>query len=323
MAFHVAAMHNRVILAATLCYFGLVCVVGDTNYEELGMARKAKYLGGVGERGLGMELRYYREKSGMSCAQVGAVLGWSANTISRLERGLRPETTAEEVSAILAAVGVTGADRDRLMRMAKGYREQGWWEGNKANLTDQARTYLKFEARATRIIDVEPLLVPGLLQTADYCRALMAAFGVEVREIEGRIARRLGRQAILTRPDPPEFVFVVSELMLCQPVGGAGVMARQVRRIIEDAERPGVSVLVIPTRVAAHPGLRGPYAVLEFADEPTVVFIEGRMSGMFPEDPVEIEAYRLAAERLADLTLGDQESLRLLHAIAEDLERVR
>lgn len=285
------------------------------------MARKAKYLGGVGDRGLGMELRYYREKAGMSCAQVGAVLGWSANTISRLERGLRPETTAEEVSAILAAIGVTGGDRDRIMRMAKGYREQGWWEGNKVHLTDQARTYLKFEARATRIVDVEPLLVPGLLQTADYCRALMAAFGVEVREIEGRIARRLGRQAILTRPDPPEFVFIVSELMLRQPVGGASVMARQVRRIIEDAERPRVSVRVMPATVAAHPGLLGPYVVLEFADEPTVVFIEGRMSGMFPENPDEIAEYKLAAERLAGLALGEQESLRLLHAIAEDLER--
>ena len=68
MAFHVAAMHNRVVLAATLCYFGLVCVIADMNCEERGMARKAKYLGGVGERGLGMELRFYREKAGMSCA---------------------------------------------------------------------------------------------------------------------------------------------------------------------------------------------------------------------------------------------------------------
>lgn len=284
------------------------------------MVRKVKYLGAVGDRGLGMELRYYREKARMSCAQVGAVLGWSANTISRLERGLRPETTAEEVSAILAAIGVTGADRDRLMRMAKGYREQGWWEGNKAHLTDQARTYLKFEARATRIVDVEPLLVPGLLQTADYCRALMAAFGVETAEIEGRVARRLGRQAILTRPEPPEFVFVVSELMLRQPVGGPGVMARQVRRIIEDAERPHVSVRVIPTSVAAHPGLHGAFIVLQFAEEATVVFIEGRMSGMFPENSAEIEAYRLAAEKSADLAMDERESLRLLHIIAEDLE---
>lgn len=287
------------------------------------MARKAKYLGGVGDRGLGMELRYYREKAGMSCAQVGGVLGWSANTISRLERGLRPETTAEEVSAILAAIGVTGQERDRIMRMAKGYREQGWWEGNKVHLTDQARTYLKFEARACRIIDVEPLLVPGLLQTADYCRALFDAFGVDPMRLEGRVARRLGRQAIITKPGAPELLFLVSELALRQPVGGPTVMARQVRRMIEEADRPNVSIRVLPAHVAAHPGMLGGFVVVEFADEPAVVHIEGRLSGMFPENPDEVAAYRLAAERLTELTADERQSVRLLHAIAEDLENVR
>jgi transcriptional regulator with XRE-family HTH domain len=321
MAFPVAAMRDRMFLAATLCYLDLICVIGDMNCEELDMARKAKYLGGVGDRGLGMELRHYREKARMSCAQVGAVLGWSANTISRLERGLRPETTAEEVSAILAAIGVTGADRDRLMRMAKGYREQGWWEGNKVHLTDQARTYLKFEARATRIIDVEPLLVPGLLQTADYCRVLLSAFGVDPMQLEGRVSRRLGRQAIITKPDAPELLFLVSELALRQPVGGPTVMARQIRRMIEEAERPNVSIRVVPAHVAVHPGMLGGFVVVEFADEPAVVFIEGRMSGMFPENPDEISEYRLAAERLADLTADERQSVRLLHAIAGDLEK--
>src|SRR5882757_4845483 len=119
------------------------------------MARKLKHLGGVGERGLGMELRFHREKARLSCEKVGEVLNWSANTVSRLERGLRPDTTPEEVSAILAAIGVMGEDRDRLMRMAKGYSEHGWWENNDSNMTDQARTYLKFESKAIRIIDVE------------------------------------------------------------------------------------------------------------------------------------------------------------------------
>jgi hypothetical protein len=93
--------------------------------------------------------------------KVGAVPGWSANTMSRLERGLRPDTTSDEVSAILAAIGVMGADRDRTMRMARG-ELGGWWEKTSADLSDQARTYLAFESRASRIISVLPLLVPGL-----------------------------------------------------------------------------------------------------------------------------------------------------------------
>jgi transcriptional regulator with XRE-family HTH domain len=280
-------------------------------------------MGGVSERGLGMEIRHYREKAGLSLGKVGSLLGWSANTMSRLERGLRPDTTTEEVSAILAAIDVTGEDRDRLMRMAVGYSKQGWWEDSTTNLTDQARTYLAFETRASRIVNVEPLLVPGLLQTPDYSRALLTAIGVEERQITGRIARRLGRQELLTRPNAPELLFIINELSMKQPVGGYGIMSRQIRHIIEQADRPNVAVHVIPTRMAAHPALLGGFVMLDFADEPSVVHIEGRQSGMFPENPAEIHEYRLAAERMMDLVLGEQESLELLSTIAEEMERAR
>lgn len=287
------------------------------------MSRKATFLGAVGERGLGMELRHFREKAGMSLQMVGSVLGWSANTLSRLERGLRPDTTTEEVSALLAAIKVVGEDRDRIMRMAGGYITQGWWEGNNANLTDQARTYLKFETRATQIVNVEPLLVPGLLQTPDYMHALMIALGVNKSMIIGRIARRLGRQELLVRPDPPDLVFVLCERSLRDPMGGYTIMARQIQHIADQGERPNVSLRIIPTRVVAHPGLHGAFVMLEFGDEPTVVHIEGRGYGMFPEQQDVIEEYRLAAERSMDLALAESDSLELLHAIAGDLEKAR
>jgi transcriptional regulator with XRE-family HTH domain len=286
------------------------------------MANKVKVLG-VGERGLGMELRFLRTSAGISMEQVADRLGWSANTMSRLERGQRPDTTTDEISAILAVIGVIGDERERLMRMAKSNNGEGWWEHNAATLTDQARTYLRFEHRATKIIDVEPLLVPGLLQTPDYCRASMITFGVDEDDLEGRIARRLGRQVLLTRPVGPELVFIVSELTLRQPFGGARVMARQVRHMIEAAERPRVSIRLIPTDLVEHPAVFGAFVVLEFEDEPPVVFIEGRMSGMFPENLKEVDNYRLVAERLTGLALDPQRSLEVLGAVADDLERAR
>lgn len=287
------------------------------------MSRKAKPPGGVGERGLGMELRRYREKAGLSLEKVGAVLGWSANTVSRLERGLRPGTTTDEVSAILAGMGVMGADRDRTMRMARGAFEQGWWEKTNADMSDQARTYLAFERRASRIIFVQPLLVPGLLQTAEYTHALLIAFEVNKSLIPGRIARRMGRQELLVRPNPPELVFVVTEFSLRQPVGGYGVMARQLRHMADQAAQPHVSIRVIPISVVTHPALEGAFVVLEFPEEGPVVHIEGRRSGIFPDDPAEVEDYMLAAERSTDLALAEQESKDLLRAIAEDMERAR
>ncbi|MBC6449340.1 helix-turn-helix domain-containing protein [Actinokineospora xionganensis] len=279
-------------------------------------------MSGVSERGLGMELRKFRERAGMTCAQVGEVLGWSANTVSRMERGLRRDTRPDEVSALLAGMGVTGNERAMVMRMATGHREQGWWEGTDTNLSDQARTYMAFEAKATNIVDVEPLLVPGLLQTPDYYRALLAACAIDPLDMNHRIARRLGRQVILDRPYA-SFAFVVSELMLRQPLGGHEVMARQTRRLLKEALRPNVSVLVLPTSVAAHPGLLGAFVVLEFADEPPVVFVEGRQSAMFPENPSEIETYRMAAESLVALALDQERSARVLDDIAEEHERAR
>lgn len=284
------------------------------------MGRPSKITGTVGERSLGMEIRAKRVARGLSLDKVGDVLGWSANTMSRFERGQRPDTRAEEVSAMLAAIGVTGADRDKLMRMAGGHTGQGWWEPSFTHLADQADTFLRLESQAIRILSVQPLLVPGLLQTADYCHALMVGTGVPAADIEGRIARRLSRQALLTRAEPPELEFIVSELMLRQPVGGTTVMARQVRHVAEAAERKQVTVRVIPTNVTAHPALSGAFSILEFADAPSVVHVDGRMSSLFPENPQEVEAYRLAVGRLRDLALAETESRELLQAVAEDLE---
>lgn len=287
------------------------------------MARPAKVKGTVGERSLGMEIRARRVERGLSLEKVGDVLGWSANTMSRFERGQRPDTRPEEVSAMLAAIGVTGVERDRLMRMAGGRAGQGWWESTFTLSADHTSTFPRLEASATRIVSVQPLLVPGLLQTADYCRALMVGGGVPEEDIEGRIARRLARQALLTRREPPELLFIVTELLLRQPLGGATVMARQVRHIREAAERPNVTVRVIPSSVSAHPALDGAFTLMEFADQPSVVHVDGRWGSLFPESPGEIEAYRLALERLVSFTLDVPASRELLRIVAEDLEKAR
>lgn len=285
------------------------------------MAQKPKSPTGIGNRGLGMELRRHREKAGMSLEQVGSVLNWSASTMSRLERGLRPDTTPAEVSALLAAMKVVGPERDRLMRMAAGQAERGWWEH--ASMSGEARTFLAFETKVSRLINVEPLLVPGLLQTPAYYHALLLAFGVDKSKIPGRIARRLHRQELLVRPNPPEFAFIVCELSLRQPFGGHAVMAAQLWHIAEQVDLPNVSVRVIPTSVAAHPALDGAFVMFEFPDDPPVVCVESRRTTMYPDEPDTIETYRLTVERSTDLALSEQESQVLLRAIAEDMEGAR
>lgn len=279
--------------------------------------------GGIGDRGLGLELRRLRQRLGLSLEYVASGVGWSTNTLSRLERGLRPETTPEEVARLLGTMRVTGEEHTQVMRMARRQPEQVYSEGHDADINDQARMYMTFESKATRIVFVQPMLVPGLLQTADYCRALLIALEVEESKIYGRMARRLGRQELLKGNHGPELVFIVTEWGLRQPIASHMLMAQQVRRIAKESERPRVSVRVIPMSIAAHPALRGAFVVLDFEEEPSVVFIEGIMSGMFPQTPGEIRSYTMAAERLMALALSEPESRDLLLAIAEDLERGR
>jgi transcriptional regulator with XRE-family HTH domain len=283
----------------------------------------AKPQNGVAARWLGMELRRFREAAGLSLDTVAAVLDWSASTLSRMERSGRAETTPEEVSALLACMQVRGEDRARTMRLARTLQYQGSWEWEAIGgaTSDSARVYATLEAAAVRIVDVEPLLVPGLLQTADYCRALLQGLGVEESAIMGRMARRLGRQEMLARSNSAEVVFVIGESALRRPLPTRMLMARQVRHIAKQAELPRVSVHVLPDSVVAHPALRGSFVVLEFEEAPPIAMVEARMSGHFPEGSAEISAFKLDAERMVDLALGEHDSIELLHAIAEDLER--
>lgn len=280
-------------------------------------------MAGIGDRGLGMELRELRGQAHLSLDEVAAVMDWSTSTLSRLERGLRPDTTSEEFATLLGVLRCKGKDRTRIMKLVAARQKQGLWEDHDADVTDQAHTFMTFESRASKITSVQPFLVPGLLQTYDYCRILLAAFNVDESKIRGRLSRRLGRQQLLENPKGREFIFIVTELALRQPFGSHLLMAQQVRHIMDEARRPNVSVRVVPTSVVAHPGLHGAFVLLEFQDEPPVVHIEGRLSGLFPENPAEVEAYKLAAETQADLALDDGDSLELLNAIAEDLERAR
>jgi transcriptional regulator with XRE-family HTH domain len=279
-----------------------------------------KQSSGVTTRGIGFELERYRKAAGLNLQQVGDGLGVSASTISRLENGKR-EPTVEEVASILAVIGVTGAERDRLLDQARGGSGLGLVEGS--NPTVQSRMYLNFETRATVITNFELILVPGLVQTAEYAFASIPAIMVDEDEpdIEARVARRMARQAILARRTPPQLNLIVTEAALRLPIGGPKVMARQVRHLAELTERSTVSTRVIPADVVGHAGLLGQFVILEFATDPTVVFVEDRATGLFLDEPDRVANYRLTVEKLADVALDERGSLRLMASIARDLDR--
>lgn len=280
----------------------------------------ARQQSGVNTRGIGLELYRLRKDTGLSVAAVGDQLGVSASTISRIETGKR-EPSSEEVASILTVLGVKGVEREKLIDQSRKQGELDMMEN--ATSTEQSRNFLNFEQRATRLVDFQPLLVPGLAQIAEYAHAALSALRVRDAEedLEPWVRQRMGRQAILTRRHPPVLHWILTEVGLRQPVGGPKVMAKQVRRLIELAEKPNVAVSVLPASVAEHPGLLGQFLIMEFADDPTVVYVEDKTTGLFLDDEDKVEVYRLTAEKLTDLALDGKGSLRLLASIARDLDR--
>jgi transcriptional regulator with XRE-family HTH domain len=274
---------------------------------------------GVVTRGIGFELERHRRSAGMNLQEVGKALGVSASTISRLENGKR-EPTSEEVASILAIIGVTGDERERLLEESRGGNNVGLYP---ATLNAQSRMYQEFERRATSLVNFELMLIPGLLQTADYARAAISAFQFHESEseIESRVARRLARQAILTRRKPPRLDFIVTETALRLPMGGHKVMASQVQHLVGIADRPGVTIRVMPAGVVAHPGLTGALVIMGFSDAPTIGYIESRTSGMFLDDPTVVHQHKMVADRLQELALGTQESIELMVGIEQDLHQ--
>jgi len=279
-----------------------------------------KQQSGVVTRGIGFELERLRRAASLTLQDVGDGLGVSASTISRLENGKR-EPTAEEVASILTIVGVVGAERVRLLDQARGGSGLGLVEVSTP--TVQSRTYLNFETRATTITDVEPLLVPGLVQSPDYARAVISATLVsdDDADIEARVARRMARQAILTRKNPPQLNLIITETALRLPLGGAKTMARQVRHLLDLAERPNVFFRVLTASLVAHPALDGSFVLLDFGDDPPIVFIEDRTTGLFLDDKRKVGIYRLTVEKLTDMALDAEGSMRLMASIAHDLDR--
>jgi transcriptional regulator with XRE-family HTH domain len=274
----------------------------------------------VRARGLGAELRELRNKTGLSTQKVAQQLGWSASTLNRIENGGR-NISGEDVSALLVLYEVTGQERDRLLELAREADQPGWWERASSALPPQLTALIGFESEAIRITDMSLALIPGLLQIPEYTRALLAGSGVSKPEIETLVVARLGRQALLSKPNPPQFLAILDEAVLRRPVGGRDVMAAQLRHIITASQRPNVTVQVIPFGCGVHAGLNGSYLLLEFTKARTLVHLEHLRSGIFVDEPDDVNPFTEITKILQETALGFTYSAEFLTSIATEYER--
>ncbi|WP_232212837.1 DUF5753 domain-containing protein [Saccharomonospora saliphila] len=171
---------------------------------------------------------------------------------------------------------------------------------------------LEVERTATRIITVSTLLIPGLLQTGDYARAIMHAADVPASEVDTRVAVRLGRREAITRREPAHLEAYIAEPVLHAEIGGCSVMVDQLHTLVEHSDRPNVALHVIPTSTDWHPGLDGPFSLAEMPDRGPVVHLENRISGLFLHEPDEIEVYQSAVDRVRKVAMSAEESATLI-----------
>src|SRR5262249_10694077 len=206
----------------------------------------------VRRKRLSIKLRRLREQAGLTCEDVGQRLECSGTRISRMETG-RISARPGDVRELLEIYGVTGAEADSLVQLARDARRKGWWHSYGRALPTCVEAYMGMDCGAARVRAFQPLVVPGLLQTGGCARAVLRAapYAGRSEDIDRQVALRIQRQAILGQASPPVLWVVLSESVLRVVVGGGAVMRDQLRRLADTAALPNVTLQVLPFSPAA------------------------------------------------------------------------
>jgi hypothetical protein len=251
---------------------------------------------------LGAQLRRLRETCGITREAAGYEIRSSESKISRMELG-RVGFKERDVADLLTMYGVAEeAERATLLRLARDANTPGWWHRYGDILPAWFQSYLGLEEAAALIRTYEVQFVPGLLQSADYARAviLLGHGAAPDHEIERRVSLRLARQEVLTRPGPPQLWAVVDEAALRRPIGGSKVMRGQLESLIEITEMPNVRLQIIPFATGGHAAAGGAFTILRFPDQelPDVVYVEQLTSALYLDKREDLDHYASAMERL-------------------------
>ena len=271
---------------------------------------------------LGEELRTLREAARMSLHDASRKVDASASKLSRIETGRR-NAPIEDIATLLAVYGVTGTRRGELLDLAREAERRGWWQRNRPDFTERQRTLVSLESKATRITNFEPVVVPGLLQTGEYTRAIMVESGmVDEEDLEHHMMSRMRRHSVLLRQYPPEIVALIDELALHRVIGGKDVLRRQIEHLLQWSLRPHVTIRVIPNE-KAHAGIIGAFTVITQPGGPTVTFMENLTSSLFIESPKEVDPYQRTLRRLSSHALDERESAELMSEVETSLDSER
>jgi transcriptional regulator with XRE-family HTH domain len=272
----------------------------------------------VGRRRLAQELRRLRSAAGLTISDVAARLECSAGKISRIETG-SVGVQATDVRALLDVYGVSGTRRDALTDLVRLARRRAWWHEYADVVPAGSSRFFGLEDGAASIEQHAGPLVPGLLQTPAYARAVIGApAGVPPADAGRRIELRLRRQQLLDRPQPPALHVLLDEAALRREVGGREVLAGQLAHLAALAEREHVVLQVLPFGRGAYPAMGVAFTVFGFADpaDPRLVYLEQLTGNTLLETADEVGRYGEAFAQTAAAALDPAASAELIRALA-------
>ncbi|MEV6511264.1 helix-turn-helix transcriptional regulator [Streptomyces sp. NPDC051642] len=281
----------------------------------------------VRRRKLGAELRALRAEAGLTSGEAARLVGWHQSKVSRIETGASG-VKPPDVRLLLDAYQVGDPQlRDMLLVLAgsdDGGGRHHWWHAYRGVLPPAYRDFISLESQASTLRTLETSVVPGLLQTPEYARAVTrAAVGGPDNDgperLDALVQVRLARQDVL-RADPPlELSVVLDEAVLRREVGGPGVMARQLDRLVEAARLPQVRLQVLPFAAGAHIGITGPFVIFSFpsTSDLDVVVLDHLTSSLYLERKEDLEAYSEAFSTLQFHALSPDDSSDYIAGIGD------
>jgi len=263
------------------------------------------------------DLRRARARAGLTGTEVAKAVGWSTSKISRLESG-QTLPHKGDITTLLDLYAVPEPKRTLLLELVDLGSEPSWWDSYSDLITEGYSTYVGFEEAAARIYEWESMVIPGLLQTEDYARAIAAPWkdlmAHTPRQAERGIALRMERQKILTRAEPVQYKTILDESVLRRTVGDKSIMREQLASLRRSCERPNVHIGIM-LHERAIPFVAFSFSVLEFPEigdlgelHPEVAYSEDIRGGVIEEDEFQTYRYRRIFDQLYEAALTREES---------------
>jgi transcriptional regulator with XRE-family HTH domain len=277
----------------------------------------------VQRRRLRAELRRARLDAGLTQEQVAGAMDWSLSKLIRIENGTVGIST-NDLKAILAHYKISDEARTaELLALSRGARERSWWNSYR-DIPPRLVQLIEYESASFIIRNFQPMLIPGLLQTEEYAATTLRILRPQdaAEDVNATVELRMKRQQLLQQPETPLMFFIMDEGAVRRLVGGEEAMRRQIRRLLDESEKPTITIEIVPFSAGAHPGMQGPFMLFEFpdAEDDDALYLEGPSESRWNrDDPEEISNYRDRFEVLRELSLGPQGSIDLLRRVLGEL----